>query len=367
MSCNARKDKNGTWGIQYRWTDYTGQKRKSQKRGFRTKKEAEEWLRDFQLQQSDDLTMTFEAFWEIYRQDMETRLRETTMRNKEYIVRDKILPYFGKTPLNEITAPKIRKWQSALIREGYKPTYLKTVNNQLSAVLNYAVRYYNLRSNPCHKAGSMGKSRADKMDYWTLDEFQRFEEAISDKETSWIAFRMLFWTGMRLGELLALTIGDVDLDQRLIHINKSLARVDRRDVITAPKTEASIRTIIMPEELRLDLQEYIARIYRPTPNKRIFANITKRYLEHELQRGMKVSGVKRIHLHCLRHSHASMLVQMGFSPLEIANRLGHGKVTTTIETYCHPAMDAQERIADRLTNAERGGHIAREEVTQNAV
>ncbi len=316
MSCIPKRDPNGTWRIQYRWKDYTGKSCKSQKRGFRTKKEAEEWYMQFMLQQSDDITMTLSKFWEVYKDDMKSRIRETTMRNKEYIVRDKILPYFGDTPLNEITAPKIRKWQSSLMEKGYKPTYLKTINNQLSAILNYAVNYYDLKSNPCHKAGSMGKSYADKMEYWTLDEFNSFEDAIVDKQTSWIAFKILFWTGMRLGEMLALTIGDIDFDNGVIEISKSLARLDGKDKVTPPKTEASKRIITMSQELKQDLQEY------------------------------------KIHLHCLRHSHASMLVQMGFSPLEIANRLGHGRVTTTIETYCHPTMDAQQRIADRLSAME---------------
>lgn len=148
MSCIPKRDPNGTWRIQYRWKDYTGKSCKSQKRGFRTKKEAEEWYMQFMLQQSDDITMTLSKFWEVYKDDMKSRIRETTMRNKEYIVRDKILPYFGDTPLNEITAPKIRKWQSSLMEKGYKPTYLKTINNQLSAILNYAVNYYDLKSNP---------------------------------------------------------------------------------------------------------------------------------------------------------------------------------------------------------------------------
>lgn len=74
----------------------------------------------------------------------------------------------------------------------------------------------------------------------------------------------------------------------------------------------------------------------------------------EREYGIKLSGVKKITVHCTRHSHASMLVQMGFSPVEIAKRLGHGKVTTTIETYCHQSMDAQEKIADRLGKVERG-------------
>lgn len=200
MSCNAKKDPNGTWRIQYRWTDWTGTKKKSQKRGFKTKKEAEEWYAHFMLQQSSDPTMTLADFWEIYKADMEKRLRKTTMKQKEYVMNDKVLPYFGKTPINEITAPMIRKWQGELIEKGFKPTYLKTIHNQLSAILNYAVNFYDLRSNPCRKAGSMGKSKADERPYWTLEEFQKFSDAIMDKQDSWIGFQILFWTGMRIGD-----------------------------------------------------------------------------------------------------------------------------------------------------------------------
>lgn len=159
MSCRAKRDPNGTWHIQYRWTDWTGTKKKSQKRGFKTKKEAEEWYAHFILQQTSDPTMTLNDFWEIYKADMEKRLRKTTMKQKEYVMKDKVLPYFGNTPINAITAPMIRKWQGEMIDKGFKPTYLKTINNQLSSILNYAVRFYELRSNPCHKAGSMGKAK----------------------------------------------------------------------------------------------------------------------------------------------------------------------------------------------------------------
>lgn len=200
MSCNAKKDPKGTWRIQYRWTDWTGTKKKSQKRGFKTKKEAEEWYAHFMLQQSSDPTMTLADFWEIYKADMEKRLRKTTMKQKEYVMNDKVLPYFGKTPINEITAPMIRKWQGEMMDKGFKPTYLKTIHNQLSAILNYAVNFYDLRSNPCRKAGSMGKSKADERPYWTLEEFQKFSDAIMDKQDSWMAFQILFWTGMRIGD-----------------------------------------------------------------------------------------------------------------------------------------------------------------------
>ena len=132
MSCSAKRDSNGTWHIQYRWTDWMGTKKKSQKRGFKTKKEAEKWYVHFILQQTSDPTMTLNDFWEIYKADMEKRLRKTTMKQKEYVMKDKVLPYFGNTPINAITAPMIRKWQGEMIDKGFKPTYLKTINNQLT-------------------------------------------------------------------------------------------------------------------------------------------------------------------------------------------------------------------------------------------
>ena len=261
------------------------------------------------LQQLSDPTMTLADFWEIYKADMEKRLRKTTMKQKEYVMNDKVLPYFGKTPINEITAPMIRKWQGEMMEKGFKPTYLKTIHNQLSAILNYAVNFYDLRSNPCRKAGSMGKSKADERPYWTLEEFQKFSDAIMDKQDSWIAFQILFWTGMRIGELLALQVKDIDFEQGTITVDESLTRFDGEDLITAPKTESSVRVIMIHKELQEELKEYIATLYHVRPGTRLFAGRTKSFFEHEMERGIKMSGVKKITVHCTRHSHASMLVQ----------------------------------------------------------
>ena len=109
----AEKDKKtGKWLIQYRYTDWQGKRRKSTKRGFATKREAEEWLRNFLITQKADFDMKFEDFWKMYCADMETRLRGHTMRTKKYIVELKILPYFGNKRVNDITAADIRQWQN---------------------------------------------------------------------------------------------------------------------------------------------------------------------------------------------------------------------------------------------------------------
>ena len=349
----AEKDKKtGKWLIQYRYTDWQGKRRKSTKRGFATKREAEEWLRNFLITQKADFDMKFEDFWKIYCADMETRLREHTMRTKKYIVELKILPYFGNKRVNDITAADIRQWQNELIKMGYSPTYLKTINNQLSAIFNYAVRYYDLKSNPCAKAGSMGKSKAEEMDFWTGEEFRKFIDSVMNKRLSYMAFMILYWTGMRLGELLALNPKDVDLEKRTISITKSYQRLRKKDVITPPKTSKSKRVITIPEFLAADIKDYMDSLYDLQEDDRLFP-ITKYYLEHEMQRGIKESGVKRIRVHDLRHSHASMLIELGFSPLEIANRLGHEKVETTLNTYAHLYPNKQTKLAERLDSEYR--------------
>lgn len=349
----AEKDKKtGKWLIQYRYTDWQGKRRKSTKRGFATKREAEEWLRNFLITQKADFDMKFEDFWKMYCADMETRLREHTMRTKKYIVELKILPYFGNKRVNDITAADIRQWQNELIKMGYSPTYLKTINNQLSAIFNYAVRYYDLKSNPCEKAGSMGKSKAEEMDFWTGEEFRKFIDSVMNKRLSYMAFMTLYWTGMRLGELLALNPKDVDLKKRTISITKSYQRLGKKDVITPPKTPKSRRVITIPEFLAADIKDYMDSLYDLQEDDRLFP-ITKYYLEHEMQRGIKESGVKRIRVHDLRHSHASMLIELGFSPLEIANRLGHEKVETTLNTYAHLYPNKQTKLAERLDSEYR--------------
>ena len=349
----AEKDKKtGKWLIQYRYTDWQGKRRKSTKRGFATKREAEEWLRNFLITQKADFDMKFEDFWKMYCADMETRLWEHTMRTKKYIVELKILPYFGNKRVNDITAADIRQWQNELIKMGYSPTYLKTINNQLSAIFNYAVRYYDLKSNPCEKAGSMGKSKAEEMDFWTGEEFRKFIDSVMNKRLSYMAFMTLYWTGMRLGEFLALNPKDVDLKKRTISITKSYQRLGKKDVITPPKTPKSRRVITIPEFLAADIKDYMDSLYDLQEDDRLFP-ITKYYLEHEMQRGIKESGVKRIRVHDLRHSHASMLIELGFSPLEIANRLGHEKVETTLNTYAHLYPNKQTKLAERLDSEYR--------------
>ena len=348
-----KNEDNGTWYVMARYVNWKGERKQKCKRGFATKKEAQEWERMFQLQNASDLDMSFEAFTELYIRDVKTRLKENTWLTKEHIIRTKILPYFGKLRISEISTKEIITWQNELLtyrdekKKPYSQTYLKTLHNQLSAIFNHAVRYYELRSNPAAKVGNMGSEEHKEMLFWTKEEYKKFSFEMMDKPVSFYAFEMLYWCGIREGELLALTYEDIDLEKRCITINKSYQRLNGKDMITPPKTPKSNRKISIPPFLVEELKEYCSMLYGITANERMF-RFTKSFMEHEMVRGIKETGVRRIRLHDLRHSHASLLVEMGFQPLAIAERLGHEKIETTLNTYSHLYPNKQAELAEKL-------------------
>lgn len=342
------KNSKGLWDVQFYYKNYQGKNFKKHKRNFRTKKEAIEWADKFITQQSHNLDMDFSSFWQLYRDDMSERLRENTIRTKNYIVELKILPYFGKKKMSDITAADIRCWQNELIKQGYSRTYLKTIHNQLSAIFNYAVRYYDLPKNPCAQAGSMGMSTAKEMKFWTQDEFETFIEFVKDKPVSYYAFLTMYWTGVRVGELLALNLSDFNAEAKTLSITKSYQRIDGKDIITEPKTAKSNRVITLPDFLASELEDYVNKLYGMMPNDRLFM-VTKAYLEKEMIRGVKLSGVKKIRLHDLRHSHATLLIsKLGAQPNLVAERLGHEKIQTTLSTYSHLYPNQSRNLADKL-------------------
>lgn len=346
------KSDNGTWYVLTRYLDWKGERKQKCKRGFETRKEAVEWERTFQQQNAADMDMTFEAFFELYANDIKPRLKENTWLTKEHIVETKIMPYFAKRIISEITTKDVMAWQNELLAyrdENHKPysqTYLKTVHNQLSAIFNHAVRHYDLRSNPASKAGNMGTEERKEMKFWTKDEYKKFADEMMDKPVSYYAFEVLYWCGIREGELLALTPADFDFVKGTLTINKSYQRLKGRDVITTPKTKKSNRTIKMPQFLCEEMQDYLGMLYDVGKKDRIF-NISKHYLSREMERGSKAAGVKRIRIHDLRHSHISLLIDMGFSAVAIADRVGHESIEITYR-YAHLFPSKQVEMAKKL-------------------
>lgn len=344
-----KDEKTGKWFAKFYYTNWQGIKKQKWKRGFATKKEALGFERDFLEKQSANPDMTFQNLYEIYMEDMAARLKQSTLLTKKAVLQTHILPFFGSKPINEIKASDVRRWQAKLMSSpnNYSQTYLKKINTELNSIINYAKRFYDLNTNPCGKAGTIGKAKAEEMDYWTYDEYIAFREGVKDKSLSYICFEILYWTGMREGELLALSPADIDLDNKTISINRTYQRIEGKDVFTSPKTRKSKRKIPIPDFLCQELSDYIQSRYMLDADERLFS-VTKSYLSHEMIRGCKNTGVKKIRIHDIRHSHASLLINQGCDALMLADRLGHEKVSTTLNTYSHLFPHKQQELVHSL-------------------
>lgn len=352
-----KDEQRGTWYVSFHYYDWTGKNCRKVKRGFKTKREATEWERHFRMKEAADLDMTFEEFVQAYTRDMKPKLKHNTWLTKEHILRTKLLPYFKDKKMRDIRPKDIIQWQNEQISyrdekgKPYAPTYLKTLQSELSALFNHAVRFYELKSNPVVKAGPLGKGKAEEMLFWTKEEYLKFADVMMDKPLSFYAFEMLYWCGIREGELLALTPADFDFEKGTVSINKSYQRLNGQDLITTPKTEKSNRIIKMPQFLADEIQDYLKMLYGIQPGDRMFT-VTKSYLHREMDRGAKEAGVKRIRIHDIRHSAVSLLIDMGFSATAIADRVGHESIDITYN-YAHLFPSKQTEMADKL-NMERG-------------
>ena len=333
------------WYCAFYAEEGNGNSRKVKKMGFDRKKDAQEWERKYLENYKFHVGLPFSALYDAYIKDATVRLRPTTLRTRIACIEAVILPFFGSYPVDSITPIVVREWQNKLLQSDYSETYIHALNAHLSTIFNFAKRFYGLSDNPCRLAGRVGSSRAREMSIWTPEQFLFFLKNAKLREDQMLAFNVLFWSGLRSGELLALTWGDVENGE--LCITKALSRVGKEDIIAPPKTHKSIRRVSIPSWLEAAIFEHKKKHYQPSDSDRIFA-FGHNALYRILQRRCAHLGIRSIRLHDLRHSHASMLVHLNVNPLAISRRLGHESVETTLNTYSHLYPDADRSIAAGL-------------------
>ena len=198
---SAYKDKTqGTWYVSFRYIDWTGKKTQKLKRGFKTKKEALNYEKEFIRKTAADMKMEMNSFIQVYFEDKKNELKENSIRNKQHMMNKHIVPYFGTRKMNEITPAEIIQWQNTIQEKGYSKTYERMIQNQLNALFNHAQKIYNLKENPCKKVKKMGKSDANKLEFWTKAEYDRFIAGVEPGSEDYLIFEILFWTGIREGD-----------------------------------------------------------------------------------------------------------------------------------------------------------------------
>jgi len=335
-----------TWYCKFSYTDWTGKQRQKLKRGFPSKKEAAAWERNFLERQQGNPDMTFQTLCALYMEDITMHLKESTVDGKEHRIRNHILPYFGDKRVNEIKPADIRKWQGIIIEKELSPTYQRLLNGNLNTIFNFAKRYYGLIANPCAPVKTIGKAKAGRMEFWTQSELVAFLDYTKDTETK-LAFQILFYTGLRFGEMLALNPNaDIDLENGALTVSKTHHRKRGKDIITSPKTDNGNRVVMLPSFLVELIGDYMSHIYDIQSRERLFL-FSRNKLRRAMERGCRQSGVKRIRLHDIRHSHVSMLIEMGFSPWLIAERIGD-TVDMVNSIYGHLYPNKHKDVADAL-------------------
>lgn len=335
------------WTAQWFEVNVRGEKKKHRKRGFGTKKEALEFEQRKKLSNSRSMDMKLSEFMEIYFQDKQNELKERTIKNKRYMMEQHIIPYFGNQMMSEIKASQIIQWQNEMQTKGFSDSYLRMIQNQLTSLFTHASKIYDLHINPCKKVKRMGNSDARSLSFWTLEEYQRFIRTLETDSRYYLMFEILFWTGCRIGELLALTKADINFEKDQINISKTYYRTGKQDIITEPKTRQSVRIIEIPEFLKEEIWEFVEKHYGMPDTERLFP-VVQEAVQHKMKRQIEIAGVKKIRVHDLRHSHASYLIEKGVEPLLIKERLGHKDIRITLNTYGHLYPTRQKELAQML-------------------
>lgn len=329
------------------YKDWQGKSHRKYTRGFKLARDAKAAERDFLNQQHGTNCMSFKALYELYIADCRARLKESTVISKDSLFQHSILPFFQRFDnIGNITPAHVRQWQNELLTK-YKPTSCRRIHSQLSAIFNFAVKYYGLARNVACIAGGIGKRKADSSSYWTLEEFDKAIEQVQTLQDK-AALTVLFYSGLRVGELLALTVADYDNKANTITVTKTLSRTATGYVIAPPKTPKSRRTVTIPCKASAVLNAYIATLYEPQPRDTIFIGLNGNHLAYVIKLAAAGADVKKIRVHDLRHSHASLLINNGANIKAVSERLGHDDIKTTLNTYGHLYKNQDNALAAML-------------------
>ena len=335
-----------TWYAKFYYTDYTGKRKQKMKRGFELKRDAKQYEAEFIAKYKYDDKTIFSFLASDYIEENTPRRRSTTMRTYTSALNIYILPYFGQIPIGNITEKAYIDWQNIMLKKDLSDIYTHKIDTVFRTVYKFALKRCAIRENPIEGFEKIGKGNVHSLNFWTLEEYKVFMPHIVDPAIC-TAFQILYYTGIRLGELLALTVADIDLKNQILHIDKSLQRIKCEDVITPPKTEKGRRNIALPAFLCIELENYMKKLYAYEGQARLFT-FSKQSLYYPMKKYSEIANLKKIRVHDLRHSHVAILIEQGISPLVIAERLGHEDIKITLGTYGHLYPNKQREVADLL-------------------
>lgn len=350
--------KNRKWSVRFRFIEF-GKESNKRLSGYTTKKEAEKAYREFlenniSSSKSDYHNITFGEVYIQYNKYIHTMLKESSIYDIEHNYNNHIKQYFAHLKLFKITKHDILAWQNKISTYNYSYNFKSKLRNILSGIFRYSIQYYDLNVNPVSLVTPFRKIEATKeMPIWSLDDFKNFIAVIENDLVYKTLFSLLYFTGCRKGEAFALLWKDIDFNSKTISINKNITRKalnNKPFAVVTTKTGLN-RTILISDNLIQLLQELYKSYENITPNSYVFGGnypLAENTVNRRFYHYIKLSEVPKIHIHCLRHSHASLLIENGENIVAIAKRLGHTSIEQTLNTYSHLMPNTENKMVDKL-------------------
>lgn len=365
---NIQKDeKTGTYyfKISLGTDPATGKRRQTTRRGFKKKSDAIKAYNDLKNQYYDGQInqlqkITLENFYTDYMAIAKNRLKESSYDSRDIAMKNSILKKFGAYTLDKIRPLEVQRWMQSQLESGYAPS---TINQHLSFfkdLMNKAVELEIIASNKIAKVKSL-KTERTEMEIWTSDELEQFLNTFDLNDAKelmyYTLFKLLFYSGLRINEALALTKKDI-VDVH-IEVNKIIYMKTKKDwKLTSPKSRYSNRNVTLDHDTLSTLLTW----QQQAPYDMLFTldnePLSRQTVGYFLRKHAQLAGIKTIRVHDLRHSHASLLISLNINILAIAKRLGHKDATQVIETYGHLypeyQFDIVKNIEDFKTGSKRG-------------
>lgn len=358
-----KRANNGTYYFRANlgYDSVTGKQIQKYRSGFSTKKEARAEYSKLIIAAEDELAMekkqpSFKQFIEeIYLPWYKTQVKESTYRNRLNTI-EKHFKFFYRKKVNEIEPIHVQTWQLKLAKD-YSPNYVRIIQGMLSLAFDRAIILGLAKKNPARMVGNI-KYKKVKVDFWTLEEFQKVISLLYKgdyyEHYLFICFWLLFTTGLRIGEAAALQWDDIDFESGLLSVTKTLYYKSMNEYkFVDPKTSASIRTVVLDEDTIRELKDWREvqkKVLKDCNFVLSYSGIptSKHTLPRALEKLAGLAGVHRIKIHALRHSHVALLISMGVNPLIVKDRLGHEKIQTTLGTYGHLYPNSNFEVAKLL-------------------
>ena len=345
----AYKDKNGKWFVKFQYKE-NGKPKTKFKRGFIKRRDAQDYERKFLEYQAPSVDMSFETLVSKYLEAKERELRPNTLRGYQLIGEVKYFDAIREKKISEITPVDILDARSSMT--DLKGSSVNLYISRVRALFAFAIDMYGLKRNPCSGIGSVKSDPAEKK-FLTIDDIERLKALPNVTEETKMLIDILFWTGMRISEALALTVGDIH--ETYITINKHKVRGKGGYTIQQGTKNNHGRKIAIFESLSKELKDYIGRMYEPDPGTELFPRHYVTY-DHRIARLFRLAGIDAT-VHSFRHSHVALLIHRGYSPKLIADRIGD-TVETMLNVYAHVYPEDVSDMINDLENVSNMYHNA---------